>query len=133
MALAMILALGPATMAQAETLRLAVETKSDTGHIRAAIYTSQEAFEKGDTLTGVTAPAKFDVTKLDVKGLKPRIYGVALFQDLNGNEKLDRNLFGACRRSHLDFPIIRSSGFQLPNLKNLNLNLMGNFRKSASH
>ena len=128
MALAMILALGPATMAQAETLRLAVETKSDTGHIRAAIYTSQEAFEKGDTLTGVTAPAKLDVTKLDVKGLKPGIYGVAIFQDLNGNENPDKNLFGAPTEpfGFSNNPVIR---FSAPKFEEFKFEFDGEFQE----
>ena len=93
--LAMILASAYATPAPAETLRLSVETKSDTGYVRAAIYTSPDAFEKDDMLIGVTGPAKPGVTQLDVNGLEPGIYGVAVFQDMNGNEKLDMNLFGA--------------------------------------
>lgn len=94
-ALATVLVLGSATPAPAETLRLSVETKSDTGHVLAAIYASPESFEQDDMLIGVTAPAKQGVTQLDVNNLAPGIYGVAVFQDLNGNEKLDRNLFGA--------------------------------------
>ena len=91
----MVVVLGSATPVPAETLRLSVETKSDTGHVRAAIYANQEGFEKADMLIGVTGPAKRGVTQLDVNGLDPGIYGVAVFQDLNGNEKLDMNLFGA--------------------------------------
>ena len=94
-ALATVLVLGSATPAPAETLRLSVETKSDTGHVLAAIYASPESFEQDDMLIGVTGPAKPGLTQLDVNGLAPGIYGVAVFQDLNGNEKLDRNLFGA--------------------------------------
>lgn len=94
-ALATVLVLGSATPAPAETLRLSVETKSDTGHVLAAIYASPESFEQDDMLIGVAGPAKPGVTQLDINGLDPGIYGVAVFQDLNGNEKLDRNLFGA--------------------------------------
>lgn len=94
-ALATVLVLGSATPAPAETLRLSVETKSDTGHVRAAIYASPESFEQDDMLIGVAGPAKPGVTQLDINGLDPGIYGVAVFQDLNGNEKLDKNLFGA--------------------------------------
>lgn len=95
MILAMTLALGYATTAIAETLRLSVETASTTGNIRAAIYSSPEAFEKGDVTAGAAGPAKLGVTELEIKGLEPGTYGVALFQDLNENEELDRNLFGA--------------------------------------
>ena len=34
-------------------------------------------------------------TNVTFSGLKPGQYGVALFQDINGNEELDRNLLGA--------------------------------------
>ena len=94
-ALATVLVLGSATPAPAETLRLSVETKSDTGHVLAAIYASPESFEQDDMLIGVAGPAKPGLTQLDINGLDPGIYGVAVFQDLNGNEKLDKNLFGA--------------------------------------
>ena len=94
-ALATVLVLGSATPAPAETLRLSVETKSDTGHVLAAIYASPESFEQDDMLIGVAGPAKPGLTQLDINSLDPGIYGVAVFQDLNGNEKLDRNLFGA--------------------------------------
>lgn len=92
---ALILALGHAVTATAGTLRISVETNSAAGDIRAAVYSGPQAFERGDCITGVAGPAKPGVTELEIKGLKPGTYGVALFRDLNGNKKLDRNLLGA--------------------------------------
>ena len=94
MTLAMILTLGYTTTAVSETLKLSVETASAEGSIRAAVFSSAEAFESDASTAGVVAPAKPGVTELEIKELKPGTYGVVLFQDLNGNEKLDTNLFG---------------------------------------
>lgn len=116
MTLAMILALGGVTMAKAGTLTLSVNTKSDTGDIRAAIYASPQAYGKDDMLIGVTGPAKPGGMQLEFNGLKPGTYGVALFQDLNGNEKLDTNLFGVPTEPYgfSNNPVIRFSapGFE---------------------
>ena len=98
MTLAAILTLGYTTCtttAASETLRLSVETISTEGSIRAAVYSSADAFESEASTAVVAAPAKPGVTELEIKGLEPGTYGVAIFQDLNGNEKMDTNLFGA--------------------------------------
>ena len=92
---AMIFALGYATVAVSDTLKLSVETASAAGSIRAAVYSSAKAFEQGDVTTGVAGPAKVGTTDLEFNNLEPGTYGIALFHDLNGNEELDRNLLGA--------------------------------------
>ena len=92
---AFILALGFSHVAQANTLTLCIRTNSSDGNIRAAIYADAAAFDRGTILTGKTLPAVSGTTKLTFSGLEPGSYGIALFQDLNGNEKLDRNLLGA--------------------------------------
>ena len=57
------------------------------------VYPSEEAFKNGIVSTGTVSPAKLGTTKLEIKGLAPGTYDI-LFQDLNGNEELDRNLLG---------------------------------------
>ena len=91
--MALFLGLTPAV--NAETLKLSVETTAATGTLRAAVYSSTEAFEQGNVIAAANAPAKAGTTELEIKNLEPGAYGIALFHDLNENEELDRNLFGA--------------------------------------
>ena len=92
--LAIIISLVSAAPVLANTLKISIETTSDTGNIRAAVYPSEEAFKNGIVSIGTVSPAKLGTTKLEIKGLAPGTYGIVLFQDLNGNEELDRNLLG---------------------------------------
>jgi uncharacterized protein (DUF2141 family) len=81
--------------ATAETLTLRVETQSATGTLRAAIFDSQQAFDADIIVANVMGPAVVGVTELRVENLEPGVYGITIFHDLNGNDELDRNLFGA--------------------------------------
>lgn len=93
--LTVILTLAFAGAATAETLTLRVETQSATGTLRAAVFNSQQAFEADRIVANVMGPAVVGVTELHMENLEPGTYGLAIFQDLNGNEELDTNLFGA--------------------------------------
>jgi uncharacterized protein (DUF2141 family) len=86
-----------ATAASSETLKLTVETTSEVGSIYAAVYSSADAFEKGEITTSVAGAVSGGKTELEIHNLKPGTYGIVLFHDLNGNEELDRNLFGMPR------------------------------------
>ena len=92
--LTVTIALGFALPAAADTLRISVETPSNKGDIFAAVYASPEAYENDVLSIGISGPAKLGVTELEIQGLEPGIYGIALFQDLNGNGELNTNLFG---------------------------------------
>lgn len=120
----------------ADALKISIETTSDTGTIRVAVYSSEEAFKNGIVSTGTAGPAKLGMTKLEVKGLVPGTYGIALFQDLNGNEELDRNLLGAPNEP-FGFSNNPTIGFSAPKFeefkfefdgteKELNIKLNGN-------
>ncbi len=84
-----------ATTVSADTVKLTVETETEHGSIRAAVYSSADAFKKGDVTTGAAGTVSSGKAELEINNLKPGTYGIALFHDLNGNEELDRNLFGA--------------------------------------
>lgn len=84
-----------ATGGLADTLRLSVATAIDQGNVRAAVYASAEAFENGDVAAEAMGEVSSGTALVEIKGLNPGRYGIALFQDLNKNEILDRNLFGA--------------------------------------
>ena len=95
MTLAMMFALGCGTTAMADTLKISVETTSDQGNVIAKIYVNQDTFDKRESVTSVTVPAKPGLTELEFKDVKPGIYGVTVFHDRNENGELDRNFIRA--------------------------------------
>ena len=83
-----------ATTALAGDLTVTVVTGSPGGQIRAAIFDSQKAFEAGARLAGEIAVPANGSAVLTFRDIGPGRYGIAVFHDKNGNEELDRNLFG---------------------------------------
>ncbi|MCB8822982.1 DUF2141 domain-containing protein [Microvirga rosea] len=45
-------------------------------------------------------PARAGVVEMRIRNVKPGVYAVAVFQDLNGNGSLDRNLIGLPREPY---------------------------------
>jgi len=109
----LILILGFGNMALAGNLTLHVETASDTGTIRAAVYDSQKSFEAGEMIAGSFVAARQGNSIL-VVNLKPGIYGITLYHDQNGNEELDTNLLGAPNEP-FGFSNNPNIGFSTPN------------------
>ncbi len=92
---ALILTVGLATSASSDTLKLIIETRTEGGNILAAVYSSADAFEKGQPTTNAIGVVSDGKSELEISDLTPGTYGIALFHDLNENWKLDRNLLGA--------------------------------------
>jgi uncharacterized protein (DUF2141 family) len=63
------------------------------GSLRVAVYDSAQTFRKTAVQQQVV-PASAGTVSLRFANLKPGDYAIAVFQDLNGNEKLDSNLLG---------------------------------------
>ncbi len=64
-----------------------------TGEILVALCT-RETYLTPACPYGGRAPAAVPVTRVRVRGVEPGTYAVLAFQDLNGNGRLDRTLFG---------------------------------------
>lgn len=62
--------------------------------MRAAVFADQQAFDAGKTVAQTMVPAAQGQTVMSFGDLAPARYGVAVYQDLNGNEELDRNALG---------------------------------------
>ena len=90
-----ILIFGAATSALADTITLRVVTATNDGTVRAAVYDSQKSFDDAKTVAGINGIAVPGSTMLAFDKLQPGTYGIAVYHDKNGNEELDRNLFGA--------------------------------------
>ncbi len=78
-----------------ETMTLTVQSTSGVGSVQAAVFANQTAFDAGQPVGATMSPADEGQTVLTIKDLTPGKYGIAVFHDLNGNEELDRNAFGA--------------------------------------
>ena len=79
----------------ADTLTLQIKNTSAEGMMRAAVFSSQAAFDADQTVAVAMGRATAGTSILTIQNLQAGTYGVAVFQDVNGNEKLDTNLFGA--------------------------------------
>ncbi len=65
------------------------------GNVLAGLYLSQAAFESERVADWRAAPvAAADDTKLVFTNLEPGTYGIAVYQDLNSNEVLDKTSLG---------------------------------------
>lgn len=81
--------------ALAADVTVAVETGPAEGTLRAALFDSQQGFDADKSVANMVVDVVAGTTRFRFADLEPGIYGVALFHDLNGNEELDSNLFGA--------------------------------------
>lgn len=74
-------------------LHVAVDNVRDhTGHVHVDLCT-QPQFLKACPIVG-NAPAQTGLTMVTLRGLKPGRYAVQVFYDENGNNKVDRAMFG---------------------------------------
>lgn len=79
----------------AETMSVTVKGTTNTGTVRGAIYADQGGFDEGKPVAASASPAGAGQTVLTFTDLAPGRYGIAVFQDLDGSEDLNRNIFGA--------------------------------------
>ncbi|WP_343211387.1 DUF2141 domain-containing protein (plasmid) [Aliisedimentitalea scapharcae] len=81
--------------AYAESINVTIQNTTNFGTVRAAVFTNQAAFDGSQAVAKSMIKASDGHTVVTFKDLKPGRNGIAVFHDLNGNETLDRNLFGA--------------------------------------
>lgn len=105
-----------ASLAQAGTLTLNLDTGNASGALRAAVFASQAAFDADEVVTATTGPANGAQSALTFDDLKPGTYGIALFLDENDNGKLDTNLLGAPTEP-FGFSMNPKIGFSAPKFK----------------
>jgi uncharacterized protein (DUF2141 family) len=88
-----LLALSTASIAMATDLVINVQNvQPGKGTIKAALYSKAENFLV-DPLRHASVAAGANTVRLKMDGLAPGEYAVSIYQDLNGNEKLDKNFF----------------------------------------
>jgi uncharacterized protein (DUF2141 family) len=79
-----------------DTLLVTVEgLKAGKGNIRVAVFDEghREEFPEGKHLYSAEVPAAKEKVTVAIANVPPGQYAIAVIQDLNENEKLDRNIF----------------------------------------
>ena len=82
--------------------RLKVEiegVKKITGRIYIALYKNKEDFNNNKPFAYFSADVKNHFITAESPDLTPGVYAVKVFQDLNGNKKLDTSLLGIPKES----------------------------------
>ena len=84
-------------VAYADTLQVTVNgMKAGEGNLRLAVFDEahRDEFPEGEYLLGVTVPATGDEMTVEISIVESGEYAIAVIQDLNENEKLDKNMLG---------------------------------------
>jgi uncharacterized protein (DUF2141 family) len=82
-------------VAHADTLLVTVNgIKAGHGNLRIAVFDEphRNEFAEGESLRGVEVPATDEQLTVEISELESGAYAIAVFQDLNENQELDRNL-----------------------------------------
>ena len=119
------IALSIAGLAQAGTLTLSIDTGDATGTLRAAVYDSQASFDGRKLVAGTTGPANGGPATVTFNGLEAGTYGIAVYLDMNGNDELDTNLFGAPTEPY-GFSMNPELGFSAPKFDAFRFDYDGN-------
>ena len=85
------------SVASADTLLLTVNgVKAGQGNLRIAVFDEahREEFPDGEYMLGVVVPATEEGMMVEISNLESGEYAIAVIQDLNENEKLDKNFLG---------------------------------------
>lgn len=100
------------------------------GHLYVAIYTKNDYMKKAQM--GFKVDVTDSTMEFDVDGLKSGTYAIALFQDLNGNSKLDTGIFGIPTEKYgfsnnakgfMGSPSFKKAKFSFPKNKTVRINV----------
>lgn len=81
--------------AQAADLRITVAGAGTTGAIYGKIFPDAASFDKREnSIAAFVIPPREGSAAVSFSSLPPGRYAVAVFQDVNGNQKLDSNFLG---------------------------------------
>ncbi|MCE2406725.1 MAG: DUF2141 domain-containing protein [Pseudomonadales bacterium] len=86
---ALALLLASSTLAAELTIKIK-NVKNDSSTIYIAIYDKKENWPDGEPSHAFAAPAELDVTTASIE-IPEGTYAVSVYQDINGNEKMDYN------------------------------------------
>jgi uncharacterized protein (DUF2141 family) len=84
-------------IAYADTLLVTVNgVKAGEGNLRLAVFDEahRDEFPDGEYLHGIAVPATGEKMTVEISNVESGEYAIAVIQDLNENEKLDKNFLG---------------------------------------
>jgi uncharacterized protein (DUF2141 family) len=84
-------------VAHADTLLVSVSgVKAGEGNLRVAVFDEahRDDFPDGEFLLGVVVPATDEEITVEISNVDSGEYAVAIIQDINENEMLDKNFLG---------------------------------------
>ncbi len=84
-------------VAYSNTLLVTVSgVKAGKGNLRVAVFDEahRDEFPEGEYLRGVEVPATGEEMTVEIYNIESSEYAISVFQDLNENEKLDKNFLG---------------------------------------
>ena len=84
-------------VAYTDTLLVTVNgVKAGQGNLRIAVFDEahRDEFPDGEYLLGVAVPATGKEMTVEISNVESGEYAIAIIQDLNENEKLDKNFLG---------------------------------------
>ena len=84
-------------VANADTLLVTVNgVKAGQGNLRIAVFDEahRDGFPDGEYLLGVVVPATDEENSVEISNVESGEYAIAVIQDINENEKLDKNFLG---------------------------------------
>jgi uncharacterized protein (DUF2141 family) len=91
----LILLISISTNSFAETLTILVTgLEPNNGKIRIGIFDSESAFQSEEYIQGKILESTSNPVKTDFYNLDPGKYAIVVFQDANGNNKVDKIFFG---------------------------------------
>jgi len=83
------------TAANAADVTIVIKNvESSEGQVNVAVYDSEAGLKESSSYRAIRQAAVEGTMEIVFKDMPAGEYGVMLFQDLNGNEKLDSNLLG---------------------------------------
>lgn len=90
-----LILIASALAVNAATLTIKVSgVKAGKGDIRVGVFNSEDEFPNGTYFKGVAVPGTNETVTVEVPDLPAGSYSVSIYQDLNGNKKIDKNFVG---------------------------------------
>jgi uncharacterized protein (DUF2141 family) len=81
--------------AQAAEIKITIAGAGTTGAIYGRIFPDASSFDKREnSVAAFVVPPRGGSAAIALSSLPPGKYAIAVFQDVNGNQKLDTNLLG---------------------------------------
>jgi uncharacterized protein (DUF2141 family) len=81
--------------AESANLQISVEgIETQTGNLMIALFASADGFKDSKSVAGLRLEANAETLSAGFEDLEPGVYAIKMFHDVDGNSKLNTNMFG---------------------------------------